>query len=756
MTEQVVLCCGEPVGPTGFCDVCGRKQLPVETATVVEGGHAATEVMSTAGGSTTRTGRRISDGEPGGAVEFALLPPIEPPDVTSRLLTDPHYPEVGQFCGNPACHRPVGRSHAGQPALTEGFCGSCGLPFNFAPKLRPGDRMADRYDILGWLAHGGLGWVYLAQDQALKGLVAIKGVINPTDANARELASVERDVLIRLEHPNIVRIGDFVSHPNPSGGKPDDYIVMDYVHGMTLQEIIESPVELRIEHIVVYGRAILAALSHLHGEGLLYCDMKPRNVIHGVKAIKVVDLGAARAMEDRKSKPVGTRGFTVGSPEIAKHGLTVRSDVYTVGKTLDRLFEASLDAHDDSVGVQSFKRLVARAVSGFHERFETAGEMSEQLDGVRREILSLRDRKPRPAPSARFDSTPELLDSGLGSIPGLDRWTAREAETALDVGLPFPVEAASRLPVPWSVADEATTLFLETAGSTSPRRLLDKLRTHDTESVDVEFSRFRAYVELGDLDGAVGAIGRAEQLLGDKVSTDWRVRWYHGVLALARGNVVRAAVVFDGVYSILPGEDAPKLALGFCYEHSGPGMEEQSRRCYEAVWLRDNSQASAAFGLARLRLRGILPDGRRAPDRRKEAVEILDQVPHVSRHFDVARIAAVRICAAHLESGPPGVEDLVEAARRLPDLYLDGGDDEGESRDRMTAVVQESALRRVLAGGDEPAWSGGEVLGDPVTERGLRLLIERSFRRLADRARNEEEHGILVDRANSVRPKTFT
>lgn len=752
MTEGVRLCCEEPVGPTGFCDVCGRKSLPVEASTLLvesEGRHAAAAVMPSTAGKTTTTGRRTFDGEPGGTAEFALLPPIEPPDVTSRLLTDPHYPERRQFCGNPACHQPVGRSYVGQPALTEGFCGSCRLPFSFAPKLYPGDRVADRYDIVGWLAHGGLGWVYLAQDQALKGLVAIKGVINPTDAQARELAAVERDVLIRLEHPNIVRIGDFVSHPNPGGGEPDEYIVMDYVHGMTLREIMDSSTDLRVEHVVVYGRAILAALGHLHGEGLLYCDMKPDNVIHGVRAIKVVDLGAARAIDDRKSKPIGTEGFMVERQEIQEHGLTVRSDIYTVGRTLEKLLAAVPDGRDDSLGVESFNRLVARAVNDFHQRFDTVDEMSEQLDGVGREILSLRDRKPRPAPSPRFDSTPELLDSGLGFIPGLDRWTAGHTVTAFYDGIPSPEEAASRLPVPWSDADEVTTLFLETVGTTNPRRRLDKLQTFDKDSVDVEFARFHACIELGDVQDAVLAIGRAERLLGAKVSTDWRMQWHHGVLALARGDVASAVDAFGRVYSILPGEDAPKLALGFCYEHLDPDMAEQSRRCYEGVWLRDNAQASAAFGLARLRLR------RGRPEDRMAAVEILDDVPQVSRHYDVARIAAVRICTAQLESGPPGIDDLAEAARRLPDLYLDGGDDRGEFRDRLTTVVREAALDRIRFGATDRSWSGGKILGDPVDEDGLRLRLERSFRRLAGRARDEEEHGILVDRANSVRPKTF-
>jgi serine/threonine-protein kinase PknG len=742
VTEEILLCHDEPVGPTGYCDICGRKRVAAAPRTVA----LPTSLLSAPASTTTipmTTGKRTLDAEPGGAAEFARLPPLEMPDPARALLTDPHYPENRQRCGNPVCHEPVGRAHDGQPALTAGFCGKCGLPFDFAPKLNPGDRLDDRYDIVGWLAHGGLGWVYLAKDTALGGVyVAVKGVINPFDAQARDLADVERDVLIRLEHQNIVRIGNFVHHPNPRGGRSDDYIVMDYVNGLTLRQMIQRGAELTVTHVITYGRAILAAMDYLHSEGLLYCDMKPDNVIHGVRGIKVVDLGAARVIDDTKSAPVGTQGYMVGREEIEKYGLTMRSDIHTVGRTMQELLAASSeprDSGDVSFGIESLSRLLDRAVAGFHQRFGTVAEMSEQLDGVRREILALQGQGPLPAPSQRFDSTPELLDSGLGAIPGLDRWTTANESTFHD-GLPSPQEAASRLPVPWAEAAESAdaaesaALFLDTARAANPRRLLDKLNTFGSESVDVEFARVRAYVELRDPEAATAALGKAEQLLGTTAATDWRVRWHYGLLALARGKLLDASGAFDRVYATLPGEDAPKLALGFCYEHLGPDKAEQSRRCYEAVWLRDRAQASAAFGLARLRLRG------RGSADRKAAVHILDGVRPVSRHYDAAKIAAVRIYVASLPSGPPSDEDLAEAAKRLPELYLDSGDDHGEFRERLTAVVSEAVLDWVRAlGGDE---------------RPARLDLELCFRRLAGRARDADEHGIFVDRANSVRPKS--
>lgn len=755
MTADVLMCHGEPVGPTGFCDVCGRKRVRPEPPAESAGDGARHAVTSIFDSAPARLGapRSTIDSQTRGIVDSAPLPAVTVVDPVSRLLTDPHYPEHHQFCGNPACRKPVGRSYAGQPAQLEGFCGSCRLPFSFSPKLQAGDRVGDRYDVVGWLAHGGLGWVYLARDSHLGGMyVAVKGVINSHDAQALQLAVVERDVLIRLDHPNVVRIGNFVRHPDSRSGKPDDYIVMDHVSGLTLREILRTPGELRVEHVVSYGKKILAALEYLHGEGLLYCDMKPDNVIHTGNRIKIIDLGATRAIGDRTSKPVGTSGYQVSRQEIKEHGLTVRSDIHTAGKTLQELLAAVPEEPDDDVsfGTQSFARLLARAVTAYDQRFATVAEMAEQLDGVQREILSLRDGLPRPAPSTRFEGTAELLDSGLGAIPGLDRWTCDDSVvTEFDSGLPTTQEGASRFPVPRIDPADPAAVFLGAVIAPSPSRLLDKLKTFTQDSVEIELCRVRALLEMGEANVGAAALATAKRLLGDAVFHDWRVQWHHGLLSLVRGKTADAWRSFDRVYSILPAEDAPKLALGFCCEHLGPERVAEAGRCYEAVWRRDNTQASAAFGLARLALRGVRRENRRA------AVDVLDRVPPVSRHYDAARVAAVRICVAPLGCGLPIAQDVADATRRLPELYLDGGDAGGEFRDRLTTVVREAALGCLRVNGDGALADGGDVLGDPVDERGVRALLDKSYRKLAGRARDRRKHGILVDGANSVRPKSF-
>ncbi|WP_410644208.1 tetratricopeptide repeat protein [Amycolatopsis sp. lyj-346] len=726
-------CHGRPVGPIGFCEVCGRRRVPAEPPST----------SAPAPESTRRSGELGRSVELwSGEADFRSLPAVEVPDPEKLVLADPDYPEQHRFCGH--CGEPVGRAYAGEPAFAEGFCENCGDRFSFLPKLKRGERVGDRYDVLGCFARGGLGWVYLAADTALSGQhVALKGVINSGNAVLRAMARVERDVLVRLNHPNIVRISDFVEHVSPGGdGEPDTYLVMEYVGGRSLRDLLQQGPPPRVEHVIVYGRAILGALDYLHGEGLLYCDMKPENVIHGDKRVTVIDLGAARPLGDPTGPSVGTEGFQAPAHELARHGLTVRSDLHTVGRTLQVLLEAAAeDADPDRVagGLDSLHRVLERAVAPFERRFATAAEMAEQLDGVRREILSLRDERPRPVPSALFEDTAELLDDGLGAVPGLDHWVAGgRADGPLDLGLPGAAEGAGRLPIPRVAPEDAAAGFIAAAGASGPHRWLDKLAMFGERSVEIAFARTRALVALGDSDAAAAALANAEEQLGAEAARDWRAAWHHGLLALARDDAEQAAAAFDRVHRSWPGEIAPKLALGFCAELRG--QTERAERCYRSVWHRDHGQVSAAFGLARCSLR---------THGRDTAVALLDAVPPISRHYDAARIAAVRIRAGRLPSGPPDRAGFADAARRLPELYLDR-----EAQDRLEALVREAALAGLpgLDGGQ--AWDGGALLGEPVTERGLRSLLEVSLRRLAERAPDRNAHGVLVDLANSVRPKT--
>src|SRR5262249_53933714 len=149
------------------------------------------------------------------------------------LMPNPVVPEAKRFCWN--CGRPVGRSSSGgraeqaqtaQTAQSEGWCPYCGSPYSFLPQLSPGDVVAGQYEIKGCIAHGGLGWVYLAVDRNVNDrAVVLKGLVHSGDAEAQAIAMAERQFLAEVVHPSIVQIFNFVEHTD-TRGEPVGYIVM--------------------------------------------------------------------------------------------------------------------------------------------------------------------------------------------------------------------------------------------------------------------------------------------------------------------------------------------------------------------------------------------------------------------------------------------------------------------------------------------------------------------------------------------------
>lgn len=649
-------------------------------------------------GSTTSatTARGLPTTGHGSGSEETALPVVQLPPPVSRIQADPTMRKSHRVCAG--CGTQLGGSG---PA--EGECPNCGKPYFFSPKLGKGDLVAGQYEVEGCITHGGFGWIYLAVDRNLDNrYVVLKGLIDSGDTAAARLAVAESRVLAASEHLNIVRIYNVVTHPDPhEPGERNRYIVMDFVGGISLHEMMTGHAgELRAEHVANYGREILAALGYLHEQGLLYCDMSPQNVIQGERRVKVIDLGAIREIDDHTSPIVGTPDYRVSAAEIARYGLTVRSDLYSVGATLKALLEVSVDGihprKEIEFGVRSLRHVLSRATSGFEQRYPGTADMAAQLDGVLAELHSLRDGRPRPALSSLFGDTVALLDDGLGQPPPLEEWLELETPGFTD-GRPSASSAVSALPVP--TPDPKSTVE-------------DALRD----------SRVR--LARADHDGAEGSLQRAQTEHGDGAHHNWRMLWHRALLMLAKADFAAAGELFGEVYWQLPGEQAPKIALGYCAESRRE--TEAAERFYTAVWTRDRSQVSAAFGLARIHL---------SRDARMKAVAVLDEVPEASRHYDAAAIAAIRILVATLPNGaPPGTTDLQAARKRLEELYLDSE----EARDRLTTLVREAEL----------------ALSGPRRERQLRSTLAETYRKLARQARTRNEHGVLVDRANEVRPRT--
>ena len=368
-----------------------------------------------AGGAAGRPGVRLGAG-------LVDIPPVPFRDPASAVLANPSVAENKRFCSG--CDQPVGRSRDGHPGLTEGFCRNCGTRFSFTPKLEPGEVVAGQYEVLGCLAHGGLGWIYLAKDHNVSDRwVVLKGLLNTADADAMAAAVAERQFLAEVEHPNIVRIYNFVQHADRRIGEAAGYIVMEYVGGKSLKQILldarQAGGSVPVAHALAYAIEVLPALGYLHDRGLVYCDFKPDNVIQTEEQLKLIDMGGVRRI-DSDEAIYGTVGYQ--APEIEADGPTPSSDLYTVGRALAVLtFEfkgfQSTHKHDLPDGVpllaeqESFARLLRRATHRDPDRrFGSAGEMTEQLTGVLRDVLAVADGVPRPAFSSLF--SPEVMAVG--------------------------------------------------------------------------------------------------------------------------------------------------------------------------------------------------------------------------------------------------------------------------------------------------------------------------------------------------------
>ncbi len=752
MTACTQMGCGGEI-QDGYCDVCGMAATSASNGSASTGS-ASTGSRSASTGPTsgsTRSGRtRTARGSSGASrrgqlgVGLVEVPPVPYRDPAIAVLADPRVPEHKRFCSN--CGGAVGRGRDGLPGRPSGFCRACGTRFSFTPKLASGDLVAGQYEVLGCLAHGGLGWIYLARDHNVSDRwVVLKGLLDSGDTDAMAAAVAERQFLARVEHPNIVKIYNFVEHPDPDTGALTGYIVMEYVGGQSLKEMAQArraaegrPDPLPIGRAIAYALEVLRALGYLHGLGLVYCDFKPDNVIQSEEQLKLIDLGGVRPIDDEEGAIYGTVGYQ--APEVAALGPSVSSDLYTVARALAVLtfdFKGYTSEYATTLPprgqvpvlteYESYDRLLRRATHPDpQERFGSAAEMAEQLTGVLREVLATQDGQPRPATSTVFE--PELRTIGIADALRAD---------GSGFAPPAPSAIATALPAPLADLSDPAAGYLAGLANAAPAEVVRLLSGSAVTSVELRLRLARALIELGEPRGAREVLDQLDQADQD----DWRSDWYRAVADLAGGDVDSAMRRFEQVYDLLPGEAAPKLALGLSAELSGD--LPAAARLYGLVWNTDHGYVSAAFGRARVQL--ALAD-------RVAAVHVLDSVPASSIHFTQAQVAGIAVRIAGQADNPA---EVIEAGQRLEALGLDA-----ERRERMEAEVLESALAWTLAATGanwptaQPGWDG-KILGNRPTEHDLRLALERTYRTLAHLATRADDRIALVVRANSVRPRTL-
>jgi serine/threonine-protein kinase PknG len=237
-------------------------------------------------------------------------------------------------------------------------------------------------------------------------------------------------------------------------------------------------------------------------------------------------------------------------------------------------------------------------------------------------------------------------------------------------------------------------------------------------------------IETGQYKNAEGLLAGYEQ----KDPFDWRILWYRGISAMAQGQVQDAVAFMDRVYSEMPGELAPKLALAFAWETAGDFSK--AVKLFDIVSRTDPNLTSAAFGLARCL--GKLGN-------KSAVIAAYKRIPAESIHFTQAQIALTRTL---IESGPDH-NDLALASQTLGSLSIEGLD-----KHYLSAQVLQATVRQLKALTSTGAGSL-TILGEPLHEPSLRKAVERELRACAQFVKTHEAKMALIDWANRERPVTL-
>lgn len=239
---------------------------------------------------------------------------------------------AGSFLGSPAVPNlsatcELAGGDAREPEIDLGF---------LLPSQRPGSLgRIGHYEILEVLGRGGFGIVLKAADESLQRVVAVK-VLAPhlaVTSPARKRFLREAQSSARVRHDNVVRVYAVEAQPLP-------YLVMEYIPGETLQQLLDRTGPLTTVEVVRIGRQIAEGLAAAHATGLIHRDIKPANILIESDSnlhARITDFGLARAADDAS---LSQSGFVAGTPlfmapeQARGETLDARADLFSLGSVL--------------------------------------------------------------------------------------------------------------------------------------------------------------------------------------------------------------------------------------------------------------------------------------------------------------------------------------------------------------------------------------------------------------------------------------
>jgi serine/threonine protein kinase len=257
------------------------------------------------------------------------------------------------------------------------------------------ERFGGRYEVLSVLGRGGMSTVFLAKDRVLPRHVAIKEqLMGLEDPRARDRIKTEAQALSRLQHENIVRVYDVHAEAK------QPYIVMEYVPGKRLADVIGTAGLGSEDYILNVARQIVRALQFVHDRGILWRDPKPANIMITPEGrVVLLDFGISHLLAgaDREAGYVVVTPTHASPEQLRGEPLDARSDIYCIGVILYQMISGKLPFGSDVSPAAIARRGIERP-----KPLERNPAVSPRLaDAVYRCLESDRDH--------RFQSAGELL-----------------------------------------------------------------------------------------------------------------------------------------------------------------------------------------------------------------------------------------------------------------------------------------------------------------------------------------------------------
>jgi serine/threonine protein kinase len=273
-----------------------------------------------------------------------------------------------------------------------------------------------KYKLLGQIGKGGMSSVYLAEHELMKRRVAIKVLPQNRvgDASYLDRFRLEARAVAKLDDPNIVRAYDIDNEGNIH------YIVMEYVDGQDLHQIVSQQGPLDYEVSADYIAQVAKALQHAHQMGLVHRDIKPANcLVDRHETVKLLDLGLAKLTEDDQSSltmaneenVLGTADYLAPEQALNSHGADCRSDIYSLGCTLYFLLTGRPPFPEGSISERLLKHQTTRPESIFKARPDAPPS-----------LVDICEKMMAKKPDERFQTADELAGC-------LTQWLAERGRT---------------------------------------------------------------------------------------------------------------------------------------------------------------------------------------------------------------------------------------------------------------------------------------------------------------------------------------